>query len=580
MPKANWIVRHSTALIMGAGLLLFVDSRVTKLLVDGPDERFDWAIQENSADGWRRYVEEGGSIEKAQVELSRHHDVVRARLRRNGASRPDGLDPLLAVLLERVDERVYLEAEPLEVDESSFAQLELPDQPSVRIVDVVEHLGHGDWTCARGLSAAFTDATSSEFVLVQTPDAFDADPTVDAPRLVLRWSAAASGSFYGSGDKRLFPGFTISASLRLATADGTLAFVDTTIDPGQTIAYTTYGVGAAFFDGDHADIVDGMLESACQRLGERLISELTGWTPSVPASGGDDLESSCEGGDASACIALGEQLRETDPMRALAFLVDGCNPHYLRGGEACVAAAELALAHPTDPISPTSKASVLLDFGCQGHYGPACARKADLDLMPLSDGVPAGPERQAQAFVDRLRACDLGAISACAAAAEQAERGDGQQSGEPSLLRASLLWQRTCDAGEADACERADALRESAKHERMIHGVQLTTGDEPFDVRWGVWLEHAPTEVVWIASAESRGEIENRLAAQLGAQRVRIYDPAALPPGPSAPANARTIYAIAKPISTYHTEPRACPECTADVEPYLFGWPGCACLPQ
>jgi hypothetical protein len=267
-------------------------------------------------------------------------------------------------------------------------------------------------------------------------------------------------------------------------------------------------------------------------------------------------------------------------VRALAFLERGCNPFYLRGGEACVAAAELALAHPTDPIAPTAKAAVLLDTGCQGNDALACARKAEIELMPLSDGAPRGPEQQTQAFLDRLRACDLGAVFACAAAAEQAERGSGQQNGEPSLLRARLLWQRSCEAGEADSCERAEALHEAAKSRRTIHDVDLATGDEPFDVRWGMWLEHAQTEVVWIASAEPRSEVAARLAARVGAQRVRVYDPAGLPPGPRAPPGARTIYAIAKPTSTFVTEPRACPECTADADQRLFGWSGCTCLPQ
>jgi hypothetical protein len=579
MPVANaWLVRHSTALIMGAGALLFFDSRVTNVLVDAPDLAFDRASEDDTPRVWREYVEAGGSVDKARGELERLHGSVRARLAQSGAPRPDGLDPLLAALRERVDERVYLEAEEMDVDAASFAAIATSEVPGVRVIPIAEHLARGDWSCARGMSKAFAVALGEDTLDVTTPDGFDAAPTPTSPRIALSWRASASGVLYGSGDKRLFPGFTVAATVRLTAGDATLAEVEATVDPGPDIEVTSFGsIPASMFDGDHGDVADGMIEGACQRLGERLIGEMTGWAP--PAAGGDSQEKKCEDGDAAACLAVGEALREKDPARALELLRKGCNGYRLHGGEACLAAAELSLLHPEDPQYPTSLASILLDDGCDGHHALACARGAELDLERAPGEEPASPYAQAEAYLKRLRACDLGYGPACAAAASQAQSGSGQENAAPSPVRAMLLATAACAKGGEDWCEAADAMKDAAQKERTIFGVELAEGEQVIDVRWGMWIEGKETEVVWIAGDRSRSDVELRVATLLGTHRARIYEPTALPPGPRAPAEARTIYALARAPQLESQHDRPCPDCTPEAYSQPF-WPMmCKCLP-
>lgn len=119
-----WALRHVTKLLVGAGLLLLLDSRTTNLLVEAPDWSFDYTLgADDTAPGWRQYVADGGRTDKAQVELDRLHARSRSFLVNAGATLPDGLDPWLAIVRTRVDERIYLVAEPLVVDHASLAAL-------------------------------------------------------------------------------------------------------------------------------------------------------------------------------------------------------------------------------------------------------------------------------------------------------------------------------------------------------------------------------------------------------------------------------------------------------------------------
>src|SRR5690606_11722966 len=120
----------------------------------------------------------------------------------------------------------------------------------------------GDWSCAQGLSDAFAAATGGQAIEVETPDGFDARPTRDAPRIHLEWGAKATGVLYGGGAKRLFPGFSVVASVRVTVGDVTLASFSATIDPPSTIEYTRWGIAPEMWDADHDDVARGMIVAA------------------------------------------------------------------------------------------------------------------------------------------------------------------------------------------------------------------------------------------------------------------------------------------------------------------------------
>src|SRR5262245_2746515 len=73
-------------------------------------ERYQSARKEGTAAAWIDYARYGGDADAARAELSKLHDAARRHLRDAGATRPEALDPLLAILRQELDHRVALTA--------------------------------------------------------------------------------------------------------------------------------------------------------------------------------------------------------------------------------------------------------------------------------------------------------------------------------------------------------------------------------------------------------------------------------------------------------------------------------------
>jgi hypothetical protein len=284
-----------------------------------------------------------------------------------------------------------------------------------------------------------------------------------------------------------------------------------------------------------------MVESACRSLAEQAIGELTGWAPAVGSGPGEQVTATekCERSDAQACLVAGEALRDSDPAGGIELFEKGCRSSGLYTGDACVAAAELMLAHPGDEPSPRTHAMFMFGQGCRAHHPLACARAAELRLMPYQDGTPASDESRREAHVLRLRACDLGHAESCAAR-------DGRLASE----------------------------------ERTFFGVALAKGEQVFDVRWGMWFQSVEQEVLWIASPQPRATVEGRLSTEIAMHRARVYDAATLPPDPRRPADATTVFAIVDEPKLVLGESQPCPPCTAESVDNPFWSVFCECLPM
>ena len=474
-------------LLVGAGVLLFVDSRTTNVLIDAPDPAFDVTREiDDTPDGWRRYVGEGGDPEKARIELDRLHGRARAHLSEAGAPRPDGLDPLLAVARARIDARAHLEAAPLVVDHDSLAALgaQVAAIPGATLVPIEDALRDRASSCAAGLSSAFEAATGSKTLVVETPNAFDADATPDAPRIAMTWSARAGERLYGGpGDRYLFPGLVLTASLRWEADNETIAALETDGDPGPRFEFTTYAPTFPFGgEPDASGIVGAMIEAGCADLGRRWIEDLTGLSPTVGHPGDEvPLADKCRGGEPQACRLAAADLRARDPEAALALLESGCRSMGLFAAENCLAAADLALELAVDPAPghdvemARARATIALQTGCDADDGVACTRAAALSLSLLPE---PGATTWQEAYHLRLRGCDLGAAQACLDAAEQVMSTTVGRT--PSPMRARLLATRACAADLDAGCERAATI--TGTRESAVHDVVLERGDSVFDV--------------------------------------------------------------------------------------------------
>lgn len=552
-----------TKLLVGAGLVVLADSRTTQWLVTAPDPAFDYTIEQDTPAAWRRYVEGEGSRVKAQEQLGRLHQRAITTLRDRGAPRPDAIAPWLSVLRERVDERIVIDFERMTVDRESFAEHQARPDGSTRMVDITDTLPEHDYACGLGIGKAFTAALGAELFEI---DFGTGTAPSDAPRIVMQWSTRATGGFYGGPTSTVvFPGIEVTASLQLVHQGSILTSVDATVEPGAGFEYSTFGP-SFMLPPDPSDVVSGMVEAACTRLGERWIEEIVGMPP-VVAVEHESIADRCKRGDTQACIDHGDELRSRDPAAALEAFETGCRRLGVAVGRSCLAAAELALERGDE--EGLFRAETALQSGCDAHDARACTRAADVKLQR-----PLDPERRKEAYLLRLRACDLGDARGCIAAAIDAEQG--VLGDEPSQMRAALLAGRGCAGAPPESCYAA-AIGEI--REAKVHGHAIGARDTGFAIHWGVWWPYNASEIVWFTSETSLASTEQRLGGAIAEGTARVYAPDAVPYGITAPAGAVTIYALASKPSMRMRD-GSCPECTAEAAESMI-WPvGCVCLPR
>jgi len=480
------VVRHWRKVVLVVAVLAFLDWRYTHIFLDQYGAKYEAAKKTDTPKAWREYASNTGDRSRARSELRRHHEATRKGLRERGASRPDGFDPLLAVLLQEVDDRVELQAERLDVDTGSFAAI--TPVPGAEMVGVSAQLRGALDGCDDGFSAAFENATGTKAIVVIDPSADLYSESKEPPASIsMTWTARANGQIYVGHDQHAFPGFGVEAKVKLAAGDTVLATVEAIVDPGERFEYTSKRF-VGMLGTDDRSVIVGMVKASCQRLGERLVEQMTGSMATAPAA--------------------------EDPKDA----EDHCYSGGLIARGACVVAAEQALA--TGGKAAIPRATFLLDLGCEANDPEACIQSAEL-----------GHEDR-EALLKRLRGCDLGG-------------------GDPEI----------CSAARRAALSLA----------------KLGKRDRVFAVRWGMWFEHTPTAITWVATSDSTDAVRSRLRKLVAEGRARVYSPDELPTGVIGPDGAGTIYALHGPDMPQSRGAQRCTECDGDDRYGLRG--GCKCLP-
>jgi TPR repeat protein len=550
-----------------------------------PSSDDSFARREGTPAAWREYAATYGNRGHAKAEIEKLQRAAKATMAAAKIPHPEGLDPQLAALADAVDERVAFHASQMDVDQASFDEVVAAiAQPGAEVIDVAHHLPGETFACASGVSKTFEAVAGKDMVVFST----DADAAAPV-ELGVTWSAKASGEAYANpSDHRVFPGFTMHVKAVLQSRGSALAQVEADVAPGDQISYTTYG--PVMFGSDEGDVVEGMVEGVCAKLGDLLLQQLTG--RELPASvhaekGLAQIEQDCAANDPGACVQAGTRYRDgvgvtADPHRAVDLFEQGCNEPGLAQGDACAAGAAIVLARPPADsmaaLDDRAKAEIMLRTGCRAYSAAACAQLAALDRTPLPGETKPSVDGVAALFGDGMQACELGAIDECAQVAQELADGVGVPQ---SKAAAAALAARACNGGSEAACAKADGWHKAGAKETSVFGVALGKQDLVVDVRYAGWFEADESGVVWIASPDEASTVTRRLAHEVAIGTVRAYalgDPDA-PPDIAVPSTSGSIYGIVPPPRSSFGEPKPCPPCVPDAVG-SFTWPiQCHCLP-
>lgn len=536
------------------------------------DHELDRVRRVHTATAYAEYVRDHPD-DRSDVrdDFARLHDAARAHIDA-AHGKGAGLDVLLAPLRTRVDHVLGFEASHVSVDRESFAGVEAAlASPQSQVATLADHLARAGG-CDDGISDAFHAATESDVIEFH-------DDTLVEPALHVTYAVRASGTGYVEGNsRRIYPGIVLEGSLELVEGGRTLVTMPFKVIPAPDVAFTTYGI--QFVEGSHdSDVADALVKAACKQVGFRLLEQLTGYVMPVETHRAQHDADACERGNSTACIAAATELGGRDPKQAQALLDKGCRAQSPDAGRACIEAAELALANPpsskidslADPmLEARVHAELSLRTGCEANDPAACTRLAEVELMPHTGEAAPGQYSIDQAIRDFVRACDLGAATACErAAAWLAKPGLG---GTPLPSAAAVLATRAC-AGKQPC---PDAARWAKARDTQVLGV-ATAGDRVFDVRWGDWTNMDEGGVVfWLASSAPRDAV---LARPGVGRPVRVYGvDEQLPYELEPPPGTKTIWGVLASESRWPDD-RECPMCKTNQASDPLYARGCTCLP-
>jgi len=377
------------------------------------------------------------------------------------------------------------------LDELFARQLRV-DNPIVELevdFDVAAELDTGDHaiSCAQGFDEAFTQALGSGVVKFS---ALGSDPTT---RLVVRAKLTPSGQrFRLPHASEEYPGIRMSAEMMFLGHD-----VHADVQSAANIDLVHLQLGPPSGRWSASEVAGAIMQSTCKQAGYALLEALTTWRRPPPAPLRVDPMAECERG--FHCRAYAEMLEATDRATAAELYAKSCEDD---DELACLRTADLEVELSRGGDGYT-RARVRLERACARGLAGACVGAGRLALLPQAPGDPA--DRQLyEALVLYLRACDLGARDACAAA-------------EPLL--------------EGTAFAEAASLLTGAT------SVTSPTLGTIFALRWGQWTtldRGQPT--MWVTGRPLRvpdGAI------------VTPFEIHSLPWTIVAPAGVTTVYAVA-----------------------------------
>ncbi|MDQ3366393.1 MAG: hypothetical protein M3680_13290 [Myxococcota bacterium] len=351
--------------------------------------------------------------------------------------------------------------------------------------------GYDDVNCGQGLDAAFEEALGPEVVEFSTSDGYgDEKP----PRLVIIATITPSGrDFQLPHSSTPYTGIAMSGEMKFL---GKSVRVD--VQPAEQIEFKHVRFQSSFDKMSASEVAGGIMQGTCEQAGYALLETLTTWKRPPPPPPADPM-ADCDRG--FRCRGNAELLEATDLATAAVLYAKACEQ---ADDAACARAAELEVQLWSDTGKRPAESSFRLELGCSQELAGACAAAGRLALLPYEAGGQPTASRRREALALYLRACDLGANEACAAAAP--------------------LLEGTPFAGAAPLLLGAPSVRSK----------KLGT---IFALRWGQWTRFDRGQPTAWVTKEPR-PIDDGMS-------VTPFELDQLPAGIVAPPGVTTVYAVA-----------------------------------
>lgn len=463
---------------------------------------------------------ESQSARKARALIASRYDEVLASHEKRGATAPSAsaatrraFAALLGHLRGERDPRVHLlmgppEGASLEEADRLLARLSRPGAPVAPISPSFLGRRIFGYEFARGANAALKTGLGVDAV-VFSYGSLDR-PKPSWPTAEVTWKVRASGRLFSRPNvRRAFAGIVVEAEVVILLPGGKspLRF-RATVEPEAEFKFQANRLSLGFAGSGSTlvdqDLYDGMVASAFQVFGQRLLDRVTGLAPpkAEVVTPEDAERARCEkDGEQGACAALGRRLLDPkhpahDRPKALALLEKACGY-----GHGCDALAFAQLRAGGDLA--VARARLTLETGCREGHAEACRLRAEMTLGSevVQPWVRPSPTASRDPGVLRLlvKGCDLGSARACARAADLFD-----DPGNPARERhvARIFAERACRGGDKPGCGHLSvllgALRGAAPLARVL-GVPLPKGARLFDVRYATLIENHP-ELVWFVA--------------------------------------------------------------------------------
>lgn len=342
--------------------------------------------------------------------------------------------------------------------------------------------------CADGFQEAFEEVLGPD-VLKISADSYN---RVKKYPLVLDATVQKTDrEFVLANSRTPFPGIQLVGDVKLA---GKTVHVE--VEPGSDISFEYSRMSLDTRAVDASEVAAGLMQATCKEAGYDVLEKLTTWKRPTAKSSTDPM-GDCERG--FRCVESGDALAEKDPATAEKLYVKACQEH---DAQACSRLASVVAGSPEK--TDHALAFVTLQMECVQDLAAACVGGAMVAQIPRHPNDRVSDYQRKDALVMALRGCDLGERDGCEIAAPLVK-------GTPFAEAAPWLV-----SGEPVVTKKMGTL---------------------FGLKWGQWTKmDGGQATMWVTKRPP-----NLPAGAI----VREFSAGELPKGISAPANARTVYAVA-----------------------------------
>jgi len=258
--------------------------------------------------------------------------------------------------------------------------------------------------CSMGFDRAFSEALGPGVVSFSTV----AIAPVPSSRLVIAAKLRWSGQQFRIPSTNVgYPGLVMNADM---TYLGKTVHAD--VVPIADAQFEQYELGVSLAGTSTTDVDAGVIQRTCTQAAYALLEGLTTWKRPPPPPRPDPVKE-CE--DGFHCVDNAEALAASDRATAARLYATACDRDY---GEGCLRGADLEIELSKGVDDHRARAHAMLDIACDKQLAGTCAAAGRIALVPVAPGEPVSQQQRHESLVYDLRGCDIGAESACYAAAE------------------------------------------------------------------------------------------------------------------------------------------------------------------